>query len=176
MMNPDKAKQLILEHTTLNETTLIPLEQAKGLVLAENIVATCSVPAFDNSAMDGYAVRIEDLEQVNREHPVLLRKADFVSAGMHETRTLNAGECYQIATGAEIPPGVDTVVMQESVTVEGDSVKFTRLPKKKGKMCVIKGKTFLKMKLFWNLELYCLLHKLHYWQPLVMRRLRSINL
>ena len=97
----------------------VTLRQAAGRVLADNIIAPVNVPPFDNSAVDGYAVRAEDLD---REAEACLTIVDRVAAGHAATHTLKAGEAIRIFTGAPMPAGADTVFMQEDCRVEGDRV------------------------------------------------------
>lgn len=129
MLNPDKAKRTILDLVSPHAPISVPLESCQGLVLQQDITATCPVPGFDNSAMDGYAVIADDLKEASQEAPVALKKLTYISAGDHEETALESGHCYQIATGAPVPPGADTVVMKEAVKVEGEQVWFTRPPK-----------------------------------------------
>ena len=130
MLNPDDAKRIILEHTSLKTPLSMGLEECLGLVLAEDIQATSSVPAFDNSAMDGYAMRTGDLAHASEISPVPLRKIDFIAAGDDGLQPLRQGECFQIATGAKLPPGADTIVMKEQVRMDADRIWFTRAPQK----------------------------------------------
>ncbi len=129
MLNPDQAKQIVLEHTTLKPPQHVGLEESLGLVLQEDIRATCAVPAFNNSAMDGYAVLANDLIDAAPDSPVSLEKIAYIPAGIREERVLQSGQCYQIATGAELPPGADAIVMQEQVTVAGNQIHFLHGPK-----------------------------------------------
>ena len=97
----------------------VPLREALGRVLAENIVAPINVPPFDNSAVDGFAVRGDDL------HPSMERRlaiVDRVAAGHAAQHAVKAGEAVRIFTGAPIPAGADTVFMQEDCRVDGDCV------------------------------------------------------
>src|SRR5436305_10216837 len=89
--------------------TALPLAAAAGLVLAEDVPATVSLPPFDNSAMDGYAVRAADVT----EAPVTLPVADDIPAGRTDVRPLEPGTAHRIMTGAPLPPGADAVVMVE---------------------------------------------------------------
>lgn len=90
-----------------------PLAECHGLVLAEDVAARLAVPPFDNSAMDGYAVRHSDLHGAGREHPVRLPVAADVPAGIAADSALPAGGAMRIMTGAPVPPGADTVVPVE---------------------------------------------------------------
>ena len=99
----------------------LPLRQALGQVLAEDLLTPFDIPGFDNSAMDGFALRHTDLHP---EQPTHLRIVDAVFAGDQPPRPLEAGQCSRIMTGARVPPGADTVVMKEQVTVEGEEAIF----------------------------------------------------
>ncbi|MGZ3141106.1 molybdopterin molybdotransferase MoeA [Lentzea chajnantorensis] len=87
----------------------LPLEECLGLVLAADVIAPVSLPPFDNSAMDGYAVRSGDLAQV----PVRLPVADDIPAGKVDVRPVEPGTVHRIMTGAPVPPGADAVVQVE---------------------------------------------------------------
>ncbi|MDX3193211.1 molybdopterin molybdotransferase MoeA [Streptomyces sp. MN03-5084-2B] len=89
--------------------TTLPLAAAAGLVLAEDVRAGVSLPPFDNSAMDGYAVRAADVPA----SPVTLPVADDIPAGRVDVRPLEPGTAHRIMTGAPLPPGADAVVMVE---------------------------------------------------------------
>lgn len=105
-----------LERATQVEAT--PLGQALGRVLAEDVVSNIQVPPADNSAMDGYAVRISDLESANT-----LVVSQRIAAGCAAT-PLATNSCARIFTGAEIPEGADAVVMQENTELDGDHIRF----------------------------------------------------
>jgi molybdenum cofactor synthesis domain-containing protein len=91
-------------------------------VAAQGVTSTLDVPAFDRSAMDGYAVRSADLQHAAVETPVTLRCVDRVLTGQISTRTLAAGECVEIGTGAPLPAGADAVVIVERTSRQGDLV------------------------------------------------------
>ncbi len=97
----------------------VALRSALGRVLAEDIVSPIDVPAHDNSAMDGYALRGSDLAESG---PTRLRIAGTGLAGQQFEGAAGPGECVRIMTGAVMPEGFDTVVPQEFVTVEGQEV------------------------------------------------------
>lgn len=102
----------------------VPLQEALGRVLAETVVSPLDVPGHDNSAMDGYALRQADLGGGP------LRMIGTVFAGHPMTQTVGPGQCARIFTGAPLPPGTDTVVMQEHVTVGADGrIRVQREPK-----------------------------------------------
>ncbi len=100
----------------------VPLVTALGRVLAEAITSNRSLPPFDNSAMDGYAVRAGDAAGASERTPVALTVTQVIYAGQKPSRSVGPGEAARIMTGAPIPPGADAVVMQEKTRVEGDRV------------------------------------------------------
>ncbi|AHG79284.1 Molybdopterin molybdenumtransferase [Mannheimia varigena USDA-ARS-USMARC-1388] len=103
----------------------LPLNECANRVLAEDISSPINVPNFDNSAMDGYAVRIADLEK-----NFTLKVAGKAFAGNPFSGELQAGECVRIMTGALVPKSVDAVVMQEETKLNADgSVTFNNVPK-----------------------------------------------
>jgi len=113
----------------------VPLRDALGRVLAEDIVASDDVPRHDNSAVDGYAVCFSDL------HPgtdTRLAVTARIAAGHPLDRPAEPGEAMQIFTGAPMPDGMDTVFMQEDVTRDGDCVILPR-GLKQGANCRKKG-------------------------------------
>jgi molybdopterin molybdotransferase len=97
----------------------LALRSALGRVLAHDITSAINVPAHDNSAMDGYALRASDLAS---DAPTLLRVTGSGFAGQTEIASARAGECVRIMTGAVMPAGLDTVVPQEFVKVEGEQI------------------------------------------------------
>jgi molybdopterin molybdotransferase len=99
----------------------VPLDAAAGRILAADIVAARALPGFDNSAMDGYAARAADL-------PGTLPVAGLVAAGQLEIEPVPAGAAVRIFTGAPMPPGADTVVIQEDATRDADRVALPAAP------------------------------------------------
>jgi molybdopterin molybdotransferase len=114
------AERLLGERVApVSEREMVPLRQAVGRVLAVDIVAPVALPPFDNSAVDGYAVRADDL---GAEQEARLAIVDRVAAGHQAGRVLQAGEAIRIFTGAPMPAGADTVFMQEDCRLDGESV------------------------------------------------------
>jgi molybdenum cofactor synthesis domain-containing protein len=110
----DDALAVILEAAApIERTERIPLREAAGRVIAAPPAASMDVPPFDRAAMDGYAVRAEDTFGAGRYDPKVLRSIETVHTAQIATRTVGAGECIQIATGAPMPQGADAVVMVE---------------------------------------------------------------
>src|SRR5690606_956686 len=91
----------------------VPLREADGLVLAEDVVAAEAVPPFANTAMDGYAVRAVDTRGASDATPVELPVGSEVAAGHPADRPLRAGEAMRIFTGAPMPAGANAVVIVE---------------------------------------------------------------
>lgn len=114
-----------------SRTEDLPTLYAEGRVLSKDIVSTINVPAFDNSQMDGYALRAADIASASEGTPVVLPMSQRVPAGSVGT-TLEEGTCARIFTGAPIPEGADTVVPQELVEVTEAGIKFVA-PMEKGK-------------------------------------------
>lgn len=108
------------------EAEVLDLEGALGRVTAVPVIAVANLPPFDNSAMDGYAVRVADLVG---DGPWVLPVADRVAAGDGRDITLKPGDVARIFTGAPIPHGADAVVMQENVTRVGNKITLTRAPR-----------------------------------------------
>ena len=114
------AERLIGEGVTpVSGSEKVPLREAVGRVVAADIVAPLHLPPFDNSAVDGYAVRPEDLDGERERRLVVI---DRIAAGHAGTRQLKPGEAVRIFTGAPMPPGADTVFMQEDCRLDGDHV------------------------------------------------------
>ncbi len=92
----------------------LSLADAEGLVLTEDVTAPVSLPVFDNSAMDGYAVRADDVATATEEHPVKLPVAEDIPAGRTDLPTLAPSTAHRIMTGAPMPAGADAVVPVEA--------------------------------------------------------------
>jgi len=99
----------------------VPLAEAYGRVAAERIVSPSDLPRFDNSSMDGYAVRAGDVVSATPATPVRLRVVGKTAAGETHTGEVTAGTCLRLATGAPLPAGADAVVMQEDTRTETDA-------------------------------------------------------
>lgn len=120
LMPVAEAERLIGERLApVDECETITLREAAGRVLAADLVSTLDLPPFDNSAVDGYAVRAADLAD---GHETRLPIVDRVAAGHRAGRALDAGRAIRIFTGAPMPDGADTVFMQEDCRVEDGGV------------------------------------------------------
>ncbi|ASJ02276.1 molybdopterin molybdenumtransferase MoeA [Thermococcus profundus] len=100
----------------------VPLEEALGRVLAEDVVSPIDVPPFDRATVDGYAVKAEDTFMASEAEPVRLKVVGEVHAGDFPDFVLDAGTCVYISTGAPLPQGADAVIQFEDVEREGDEV------------------------------------------------------
>ncbi|HUX17271.1 MAG TPA: gephyrin-like molybdotransferase Glp [Phycisphaerae bacterium] len=109
MIDPSEALQIVLEKTPGPEPVEVLLLEGVGAVLVEPIASDVDLPPFDKSAMDGYAVRSEDLAHL----PVELAVIEVLPAGTAPTRAVEAGTCAKIMTGAPVPAGADRVVKVE---------------------------------------------------------------
>lgn len=107
----------------IDRTEVVPLLQANGRVLAQDVKAEMDVPPFPRAAMDGYAVLAEDTFPAGTFHPVPLQLLEVIHAGEEAKKAVQKGTCIQVATGCPIPPGADAVVMVEDTEAEGDVVK-----------------------------------------------------
>ncbi|HYC65080.1 MAG TPA: molybdopterin molybdotransferase MoeA, partial [Reyranellaceae bacterium] len=115
----DKAREAIKACLRpISDVERVQTREALGRVLGEEIVPQINVPAHDNSAMDGYAVRFSDLSAGESS----LREAGTALAGRPFTGRLEKGECVRIMTGAVMPPGADTIVIQEVVKADGKRI------------------------------------------------------
>ena len=123
LLSLDEALPQLLSYAQpLNGRQEVSTFDADGRVLAQDVVSALHVPPQDNSAMDGYAVRVADCTQAG----AVLRVTQRIPAGAHGT-ALHAGESARIFTGAPVPPGADAVVMQEECeALEGDQVRIHR--------------------------------------------------
>lgn len=127
LISIEKALHIMLSQITpLTATITLPLEQAKGRILAEPILSPLNVPPFDNSAMDGYAVRIDDLT-ANKPLSVIGKSL----AGQPFEGEWPQQTTIRIMTGAKIPPQCDAVIMQEEAKITPQGVLFSTLTPKR---------------------------------------------
>lgn len=115
----DAIEQMLTSITEIKTTQSLALEHTAGFVLAEDILSPINVPPFDNSAMDGYAIKRADLAAANT-----LPMAGKSFAGQPFEGEWPAGTCIRIMTGAKIPSGCDAVVMQEDTQVVDSGIQF----------------------------------------------------
>ena len=121
MISLKKAKSIISENIFILKDEKVNIKQSVGRILRENIVASFPSPRFDNSAMDGFAVRAGDTKNATADIPTELKIVDISSAGTPSDITIGLGECIQCMTGAEIPKGADSIVMVEDTSGFSDN-------------------------------------------------------
>jgi len=124
-----EAQQIVLDACRVLGCETVASVEAQGRVLAAPVSSGRTLPPADCSAMDGYAVRAEDLAGASESTPVQLSVVYEVAAGGEGKRALLAGEAARIFTGAPIPPGADAVVIQEDASARGDGVEISVAPK-----------------------------------------------
>jgi molybdenum cofactor synthesis domain-containing protein len=118
----EDAQQLIVGAVAPIAPRAVALAEARGLVLARDVIASEMVPPFANTAMDGFAVRAVDTDGASEQEPVKLRIVGEVAAGHAPTIAVGTGEAVRIMTGAPVPDGADAIVMVERTRADGDAV------------------------------------------------------
>jgi len=116
MISFDQAKSIVNKNIITLDTELIDLIKSGGRVLAEDIRATFDMPRFNNSSMDGFAVRACDLEGASNESPITLKLVGGIAAGDPGNLSIGRGECARCMTGAPIPNGADSIVIVEDTS------------------------------------------------------------
>ena len=125
MLSATQLLDALLERAcAVSETETVTVSRALGRVLAAPQISAITVPSLDNSAMDGYAVRIADLTAAGVKLPVSQR----IQAGEVGV-PLAVGSAARIFTGAPVPPGADAILMQEDCVADGESVVINTLPR-----------------------------------------------
>jgi molybdopterin molybdotransferase len=150
MISVAQAKHLIDQNTSFTQTIVVDLYQANGYASANNILSPIDFPSFRQSAMDGYAIRFEDWNQIN----TFFVEQEIQAGNNAENINLNKGEAIRIFTGAHMPDDADTVVMQEHCTrienhiqitnpdlKQGNNVRDIGSQTKKGELVLTKGST-----------------------------------
>jgi molybdopterin molybdotransferase len=130
MIEFEEAINKILKHTHCLSSEFVKLNDSLGYVLAENVVAREPIPRFDSSAVDGYAVCIEDLKNASNKTPVELPIIGEVKAGDTIIPILRKNYAIKIFTGAVVPKNTTAVVMQENTKTEKKNVLIFRKPEK----------------------------------------------
>ncbi|MBX3297359.1 MAG: molybdopterin molybdotransferase MoeA [Acidobacteria bacterium] len=139
MIPISKALKIVGREVRALPAERVPIEDAVGRVLAEDIFADTDMPPFDRSQMDGYAVRAAD----TKDAPVVLKLVGESAAGRGWKGRLKAGEAIRIMTGAPLPSGADAVQKIE-LTQEADGTVIINEPTEKGRFIVPKGKEVKK--------------------------------
>jgi molybdopterin molybdotransferase len=124
MRTVEEHQRVVAGLITAKPPVTLPLAETLGLVLADDVVAPLSLPGFDNSAMDGYAVLADDVAAATPEQPVLLPVADDIPAGRTDPLMLKPGTAHRIMTGAPVPAGATAVVPVEATDGATDTVSI----------------------------------------------------
>ncbi len=124
MISVNEAIERILEQIPRLGKERVGILQAQGRVLAEDLFSPRSIPPWDNSAMDGYAVRGTEIQKASGQHPVFLRVLADVPAGTVFDGRVGPGDAVRIMTGAPVPGGADTVVPVEDTAKDDQGVKI----------------------------------------------------
>ncbi len=134
MLSVQEAESIVLNLAqpldSQRDVETVDLLAASGRVLAAPVTGSLDFPYWDNSAMDGYAVRFADVENCNAEKPAVLEVVEEIPAGYQPENTVQSGQAARIFTGAVMPAGADTVIMQEETRREGDRIFILVSPEK----------------------------------------------
>ena len=124
MRTVEEHQRVVADLITARPAVRLPLARAEGLILAADVVAGLSLPGFDNSAMDGYAVMTTDISGAGAATPVKLPVAEDIPAGRTDLLTLTPGTAHRIMTGAPLPVGANAVVPVESTDAGTQTVEI----------------------------------------------------
>ncbi len=131
MLPVEQAEELILnlvQPFDAEDVEVVNLRSARDRILATTVISHLDFPHWDNSAMDGYAVRFEDVKSASAEEPVALEIVEEIPAGYQPQRSIQPGQAARILTGSVMPTGADTVVMQEEANREAGRVLILKSP------------------------------------------------
>lgn len=129
MRSVDEHRRVVTGLISARPPSPVGLADALGLILAEDVIAPLSLPVFDNSAMDGYAVRVEDVVGAGPDRPVTLPVAEDIPAGRTDRLSLVPGTAHRIMTGAPMPAGASAVVPVEATDGGMPTVTITSAPR-----------------------------------------------
>ena len=138
VLTPEEAQQLVLSHIDVLGVERVSLLDALHRLLARDVAATYDNPPLDNSAMDGYAVRYDDIAGATAASPVALEVIEDIPAGYIGKKAVGPGQATRIMTGAPVPEGIDTVVRVEHTRGEGASIEVLQ-PEDKGANIRLRG-------------------------------------
>lgn len=132
MLSVEQTESIILNSIKpIIDTETVDLSHSLNRILANSINSKLDFPYWDNSAMDGYAVKFSDVQNCDSNHPIKLKIVEEIPAGYIPKFEVKSGETSRIFTGAMLPHGADTIIMQENTVKEGDFVKILASPKPK---------------------------------------------
>jgi molybdopterin molybdotransferase len=122
----EEARRIVIESCAPLEPELVPLDRGLGRALAEEVTSEVAIPPFDNSAMDGFAVRAEDTDDAGPNRPVRLTVSGESRAGRPADGPVGSGEAIRISTGAMVPERADAIVRQEDATEQDGAIETER--------------------------------------------------
>lgn len=132
MLPATEAEAIILDlikpFNSQQDSETVDLDNADGRILATAIIGKLDIPHWDNSAMDGYAVHYEDVQNCRTKNPVVLEIVEEIAAGDRPKVAIKSGQAARIFTGAMLPGGADTIVIQENTETEAGKVKILASP------------------------------------------------
>ncbi|MEG4534629.1 molybdopterin-binding protein [Microcoleus sp. D2_18a_D3] len=147
MLSVKEAESIVLNLAqpldSQGDVETVDLLAASGRILAAAVTGSLDFPYWDNSAMDGYAVRFADVEKCSAEKPAVLEVVEEIPAGYQPQNTVQSGQAARIFTGGVMPAGADTVVMQEETRREGDRIFILVSPEKPQAFVRHKGAFYL---------------------------------
>lgn len=140
------AEAIILEcihpFNVIRDTEAVKLDQVSGRILSQPVASRLDFPHWDNSAMDGYAVRFADVAQASETTPIVLKVVGEIPAGCAPQNMVHPGQAIRIFTGSMLPKGADTIVMQENTLRDDDRVMITHAPTQMGQFVRRKGEFY----------------------------------
>ena len=119
MMTPEQARNTVMNHVKPVGVERVGLLEARGRILARDVLPKRDNPAHDNSAMDGFAVRYQDVRSAQFDNPIELEVIEDIPAGKIPDQAIEIGQASRIMTGGVIPKGADTIVPIEDATTNG---------------------------------------------------------
>jgi molybdopterin molybdotransferase len=132
MLSVKEAESIILNLVrsldSNQDLEIVDLEAVNGRILAQSVTGNLDIPHWDNSAMDGYAVSYQDVQNCSPEQPVTLEVITEIAAGVCSKTKIESGQAARIFTGAMLPPGTDTIVIQENTIREGNRISLIQAP------------------------------------------------
>lgn len=126
LLNLQKAIHLSINGISPKKSVNLKLEECLNRILSENLISKKNSPPYDVSAMDGYAINIKSLENISSP----LKVVGVIAAGKRYVKTVKIGEAIRIFTGGEIPKGTNTVVIQENVKKQDNTITVESTPRK----------------------------------------------
>jgi len=143
MISISEAEELIRSNTPFPKTEKLETNQSLGFVLAEDIFAPNASPGFTNSAMDGFAVKWDDVKASSEKNNIMLKIIGESQAGIPFLKNLNTGEAVRISTGAKVPSGSDSVIPIEDCFDRKSSIEIFSV-KRKNQCIRFEGEEFVK--------------------------------